>query len=129
MRTAQFITRLEVETVPVGNLADGAHYFRMQNAAMVGEDEYAELPVAVTRKVAPIHRLCRGHGSEMLIAYSDEVQDLLKLPFDVYQQELADARALHSRLRGEASLLKERLGAFEGMTLWSRLKYLFTGRA
>ena len=57
--------------------------------------------VTVQQQIVPITQFCFGNGNPNLyVAYTEEVEQLLGIPFRIILREKADAEAENRRLRG-----------------------------
>jgi hypothetical protein len=128
MRYVKFIKRLVVDEVPL--LArDEVRYAQLDTLTPIAYsgDEVLMTDAVVQDIVVPVHRLCKAtrdqrtgenHVDTTYIAYSEEVQKLLEMPFDVIKSELEACRAMGEVYRG-------RLSDVKNANLWTRIKYVF----
>lgn len=92
-----------------------------------GAEEYLLTAESVETMVVPIHEL-RGCDSmnhtyppELYIAYSKDVQMLLKMPFDAIKRELQECRDV-------CTVQRHMLAEYVAAPWWRRLRYLLNGR-
>ena len=56
--------------------------------------------ISVTERIVPITQFCYGNGKpDLYVAYSQEVEELLGMPFRIILKEKSDAIAEADRLR------------------------------
>lgn len=133
MRRVQFIRGLLVDERPVLDPRE-YRYHAMGSVMPVpllspgGDEEYLLPDRTIETMVVPIHEL-RGcdkenptYPPELYIAYSRDVQMLLKMPFDIMKRELEETRSMLARHR-------QRIKAVNGAGIWLRVRYLFTKRS
>ena len=132
MRYVKFIKGLVIDERPMLN-PDEVRYHAMGPVPPVpciepgGAEEHLLTEETVETMVCPIHEL-RGcdkenptYPPELYIAYSRDVQMLLKMPFDTMKRELEDCR-------GVCDLYRGRLLDWRHAGLWARIKFVFGRR-
>lgn len=117
MRMVKFIKSLNVDLIPLtGN--DMKYY--SQNFTVVddiGKPAFLHTEVQVKEHVVPINifsQIRKGKRTETYIAYSEEVQELLEMPFKSINEQLYLAEKYKRKI--------------ETATWINRLLYVFTGK-
>jgi len=129
VRRVQFIKGLVIDERPMVG-PDEIRYHAMGQVLPVpvfeagGAEEYLLTEQTVETMVVPIHDL---HGCdtvnptyppELYIAYSKDVQMLLKMPFDTMKRELEECRDF-------CTVQRHMLAEYLAAPWWRRLRYLF----
>ena len=125
MRYITFIRSLNVERrVPCIGL-DEVRYVAPQSAPSIYSEQGLEwLPATKTveHRIVPVHHICKqgrdGVRDDTYIAYSKEVEDLIRIPFKAIKES-------YDTIQGLYAALDETV---RDSTLRRRLRYLFTGR-
>ena len=101
-RCATLITGLVMQRVIMGRNAS-AHYYTVPELgpliASDGEILALTEPMKITERVVPITKVCSRGKSDLYIAYSEEVEELLGVPVRVILKEKDAAYAELNRLR------------------------------
>jgi hypothetical protein len=100
MRQAILITGLETSFVRIDKSA--RYYQQIALRPLMATDGEILIPeeeLTVTEKVVPITQFCRPGRPDVYIAYSEEVEDMLGVPFRVMLKEKEQALAEAERLR------------------------------
>lgn len=129
MRYVKFIKGLQIDERPMLNPDEIRHHHMEPMPVPIlepgGAEEYLLTEQTVETMVCPIHEL-RGcdnenptYPPELYIAYSKDVQMLLKMPFDTIKRELEECRATCDEQRGMLTDIRTAVW-------WRRLKYVFT---
>ena len=142
MKTVKFIKGLVIDEVALLEGEDLHQWqYPIQNMARISSDSALMTEEKIDFRVVPIHHLRDSKRqldgsvkhSDTYIAYSDEVKDLLEMPFDVLQGCI-DAERAHSG-RIESQLYKaesenrgydSRMREIDASSLWKRIKFVFT---
>ena len=135
MRMVRFIKGLVIDERPVVGPKE-IQYHAMEHMpvplfelapAGSNPEEYLIPEQTIETMVVPIHEF-RGcnkedprYPAELYIAYSKEVQMLLKMPFDILKRELEECRDF---LEVQRHMLNE----WRDAGLWDRIKFLFGRR-
>ena len=133
MKYAIFVEGLITREVPLMHQIDYYKHSCLESAAFTG-DGMALCDATIERKSAPIHHLRKVIGGrfpdnndevkDIYIAYSEEVQDLLFMPFDTFKVELDAAR--HSRDSTEEKY-KILVRKYKSMSIFDKIKFLWKG--
>lgn len=78
---------------------------------------------AVLTELCRGRRFVRADGTEITIAMSQDVQELLGMPLDLWDDMQADLDV--ATINSEYS--EKKIDRIEGADFWTRLKWLFTG--
>ena len=119
MKKVKFIKSLVVEELPL--TSDNITYHSLDATPVLYKDEYHMLATNVETKVVPIHIINqfnyeKHQVEEVFIAYSEEVEDLLHMPFKCITESRDMALNSYSKLLHKVNKAN-----------WiKRLKYLFT---
>ncbi len=126
MRRVNFVRSLNVDSIPMLN-GDEVRYQSMESITPVpsGDDiEFLLTEKTIEVRIAPVHTLSEGHADgrrdDTYIAYSKEVQDLLRMPFDTMKRQLDDQSKQISNLYSDKAAVRE-------ASLWTRVKFVFSG--
>lgn len=131
MRYVKFIKGLVIDERPMLNPDEVRHHMIEPMPVPIlepgGAEEYLLTEQTVETMVCPIHEL-RGcdkehptYPPELYIAYSKDVQMLLKMPFDTYKREVEECRS-------HCEVLRHMLSDWRHAGLWERVKFLFGRR-
>lgn len=131
MRYVKFIKALVVDERPMVNPKEVRHHMMEPMPVPClepgGREEYLLTEQTVETMVCPIHEL-RGcdkenptYPPELYIAYSRDVQMLLKMPFDTMKRELEECRDV-------CEVQRHMLAEYTSAGIWQRLRYLFNRR-
>jgi len=88
-------------------------------------------PIEIRNEVIRGTVFCDRHGQKVCIGATEDVQRLIGLPFEVFnnqQNELTRANAESRRYRRELNAALVEIGRIGTADWWDRLKFLFTGR-
>ena len=127
MKEVKFIRGLVVENAIIHSSLDSMRYFTTTGSKackdVFGAPVYLQTEgPKVEAKVAPLHCFNKGRGGDdIYIAYTEEVEDLLHIPFKLLKEEV-------DRCRAEIDLSTHRLEEIKNATFLQRLRFLVTGR-
>ncbi|NIU12591.1 MAG: hypothetical protein GWN76_00800 [candidate division Zixibacteria bacterium] len=125
---------LVVIGVDVRSVVDNPHYFDAvrKHHPRVSIQDLAEIPFP---KEVPLE-LVRGttfindRGQEITIGMTQEVQEAIGLPMDVFNSQTEQIDKLNHEVAQkvqEVKELKTALKDYRTMTVWGRVKFLFSG--
>lgn len=141
MRYVTLVESLNLRKLPMLN-NDEVRYHSLDTITPVpgpGDTEFLATEERIETRVVPIHEFVfpdRGRSApvdmdmlnrrvqaqnKVYIAWSQEVQELLEMPFDVLKRQLDEAQGLINDLR----YVRDR---YRYAGWWKRLRYLFTRR-
>ena len=95
--------------------------------------DYSNLPTeekTIKTELVRGNRFYDIHGNEVCIGMTKEVQDVLKLPFDVYYNMSNAVNSIDRELDLQKSIthrLQYRLETIKKMSFWERLSRVFVG--
>lgn len=129
-KKVKFVRSLNVEDANEFSVlgdCDFFRYYRMEQLANISPDKViaAESSVA-DLVVVPLNRICNREGdevNELYIAYSEEVEECLGLPFRVMNETAKLLNTLHEDALEEIRNLRNLV---DNASFRARLKYLFT---
>lgn len=141
MRYVTLVESLNLRKLPMLN-NDEVRYHSLEAITPVpgpGEPEFLATDQRIETRVVPIHEFVfpdRGKAApvnmdelnrqvtarnSVYIAWSQEVQELLEMPFDVLKRQLDEAHVLINCMRAD-------LACYRHAGWWKRLRYLFNRR-
>jgi hypothetical protein len=119
MRKATLITGLETQMVMMHHVDEGARYHVMPPMRpLIASDGAMSEPfeeMTVTEQVVPITHLCQPGKPDLYIAYSEEVEELIGMPFRTILREKNQAQAA---LQTALNTVHE----LRSMTAWQHIK-------
>lgn len=92
--------------------------------AAAGPDEFLEVPVEFVERIVPVHEFAkrdpRTHETDRwYLAWTQEIQDQLGMPFDVLRRE-------NEAARHEAQVARRKVQRWADLTFLGRLRFLIT---
>ena len=122
MRKVKFIRSLNVELLSLHS-TNVKYYSKNFTPVMEGEIPYLlDTPVKINTVVVPITQLTnidkKGERVDTFIAYSEEVEELLVMPFKAIREEIDIVNSCLDIIKYKVI----------NATFIKRLKYLFTGK-
>jgi len=144
VKTVKFIESLNIREVPL-LYGDSIRYQSPERLAFVGLDAAIPVDEPVKTHVAPAHHFYEAFNGdhpwqepeviETYIAYTEEVQELLGMPFDTLKKNLEQEREAHSKTHKDLEKISsannrvvDKLEMVSKSSFWQRLKLLFSGR-
>lgn len=122
---------LLIESVKAIEVRGDEAYVRIGRPAITSFD-----PAAMNSEISVESELVRGqrfydmNGRVICIGMTQEVQDALKLPFDVYADLSNSVNSIDRELSIQKAIsyrLRYRLDTIKGMPFWERLSRVFVG--
>lgn len=136
MRVVKFIKSLNIEEVPA-YCGDEVQYMRMTGTVQpIDHDEFADFGVTEKIHAAPVHHFSRSFSGgncfnpnkvervDAFIAYSQEVQELLGMPFDALKEENERLSDRCSSLENANASKASALHKIETLSFIGRLKFV-----
>jgi hypothetical protein len=94
------------------------HWSPMPAPVYKALDEGMDVPFQdVRQELVEIRRYRDVYGKEVFLGMTSEVQELLRLPYEAYQEAGL-----------ERDKAEDKIKKIKKMTFWQRLKFLFTGK-
>jgi hypothetical protein len=135
MRVVKFVESLNIREVRLVEGEDLRYQYQENlapisgcNAFIVGQD--------VKTRIVPIHHTVKksfdvGDDTQCafidkFVAYSDEVQDFLELPFDHLKATVESLDRVVIRYRDDNNKLRSKIREMSQANFWNRLKFLFS---
>lgn len=137
MRTVKFVRSLNVEDVEVHTDQNSFQYRPHMKMVCLSDGAAGFIDDVIDVHVAPIHRIitCKDQPEppygidreEILIAYSEEVQKLIQIPFDAIMRQNKDLDEMLFKTVEKKASAEYKLKVVETLSFLSRLKFLCTG--
>ncbi len=124
-RRVKFIRDLVVEEVMAVSIVEYATYKPMP-PVMFDSDTVA-LDLVEERRVVPINQICGPNQPDLYIAYSQEVEELLKVPIACITRQCEELEEQLSHTRDILSCTQAYVRRLKG-SFWLRLRFLFDRR-
>lgn len=105
-------------------------YMEKQPISVFGFNHEVE-KINVTNEVIRGRYFVNNKGDEVCLSYKKDIQDLLGLPFEVFENLSNDIKILQGlnfKITKEKDKEEAKLKTFLNMSFWDRLKFLFTGK-
>ena len=132
MRTVTLIESLVVKEVRLAH-GDQIRRFHVEghHVRPLGEDCALVLDEPVCAEIIPVHefhhRWANGRKSDMYIAVSKDVQELLQIPMDALAERCEAAEAGKQQALAELAVERAKIKSAARAGLLRRIAYLFTG--
>lgn len=151
MRRVKFIRSLNIEERTLYDCEDSIRYHRMDKLNWIElgpESAYLETEDTIESVIVPIIKLYNSFydptpenpynvvTKTKFIAYSEEVEEFLEMPFKALHEQIKGLTCTVNRLYDELNTSDNQLYAtiydlnkYTRANVWARIKYLFTGKA
>lgn len=120
-QTVNFVESLNVKKIRrVGGKNHVERFVMPQKLLWVQDfsDPFEPVNCEVQEQRYPIIRFCESNKPDLFVAYSEEVEQLIGIPFKVMNESLMAANTANDALRGI-------LYGYRTMRLWDRVRFLF----